>query len=187
MNSYDIFVIGLTLVLLLSGAFRGAVRGVFSVLSVAFGVAAAGRWYQEVANILTPYVNSSSTALPLGFLLVYIVTSMGLSLLGRLCTRLVHHAELDMIDRVLGAFLGLAKGVFIAIMITISLLFFLPDAPAFLLHSTLSPPLVVLGDLSLRVAPQDVRHAAEKKNAAFLSQVADRPSRRPQAQGEKKK
>lgn len=185
MNSYDIFVMALTLAFLIFGSFRGVVRGIFSLLALVLGCAAAGKWYKEVAGMLTAQVNSSAIAFLLSFLLILAVVSLGLVLLGRLLKRFIHRAELDTVDRLLGAVLGMAKGLLIAIAITLALVFFLPKTPAFLLHSTLSPALVVLGDLPLRVAPSDLRQLAEKKNADFLSQVEKRHAPL-EAAGEKK-
>jgi membrane protein required for colicin V production len=186
MNSFDIFVLMLAVIFLIFGLLRGVVRGLFSLFALILGFAAAGRWYKEVAGILSAHINSSAMASLLSFLLIFAVVSLGLVLLGGLLKRFIHRADLDTVDRLLGAALGLAKGVFIAMAITVTLVFFLPKPPAFLLNSTLSPSLVMLGDLGLRVAPPDLRQLARKKNAAFLTQVAARPARL-EVRGEKQK
>lgn len=187
MNLFDLFVLTLALVFLIWGFLRGVVRGIFSLLSLVLGFAAAGRGYKEVAGILSAHMNSSAMASLFSFLLIFAVVSLGSIFLGRLIRRLVHRTDLATVDRLLGAALGMAMGIFLAMVITVTLVFFLPRTPAILLHSTLSPFLVQLGDLSLRVAPSDLRQVAKKKNAAFLTQVADRPSSRPQAHGEHKR
>ena len=115
MNYLDI-VLG---ALLLIGLIRGIMKGLFvelaSLVAIVAGIYGAIRFSFYVSDFLQDKVNLSSQNLKLtAFAITFIGIILGVSLLGKLFTKIAAFAALGLINRVLGGAFGLLKFAMIA-------------------------------------------------------------------------
>ena len=173
MNGLDTVIIFILTVSVIYSLFRGLVREVFSLLSIVLGFAAASRTYSLLSNFLHTWLSNKPGADILGFIIVFVATSMVISLMGRIIKGIVRASNLAFVDRITGAFFGILKGIFIATVIVLSLVAFLPPADPIVRNSRLSPYFVTLGNASLRFVPSEFGEMVRKKAEGFFQYRED--------------
>ena len=106
---------------------RGMVREIFSLLAYIGGYFLAISFRKDFVTVLNPYISNTTAAEIISFVLIFIVTVVAISMLGRALQKLVHLAPgLSGVDRLFGGVIGLVKGVIILIIFIFFLKFF-PD------------------------------------------------------------
>jgi membrane protein required for colicin V production len=113
---------------------RGIVWELFSIGGLIAGILIASWNYQHLASLLSPLMNhafndSEAAVNVLAFLVIAIGVMLLALLTGRLIRSSAHTIGLGLVDRLLGALFGLARGCLLGIAI-------LTAATAFLPHST---------------------------------------------------
>jgi membrane protein required for colicin V production len=159
----DVGIISVVSVTVIAGLFRGLAREIFSLLSVIVGLVAASTLYTTLAPSLLPRLSSQAVANAASFAFIFFAAALAISLLGKTAQRFIQVLRLRFIDRILGAFFGLLKGIFITTVIVVSLVTFVPPAHPFLENSRLSPFLVALGKASLSVISDKFKKLMEEK------------------------
>lgn len=127
MTLVDYGVLGIVGFSILMSISRGAVREVMALLSwiVAFGVAML--YTGSVAPLLPDSVSNPAMRGVVGFLALFVVTLIVMSMVGASISRLVKSVGLGPVDRSLGAVFGLARGLLIVV--TLALLAGLTSLP----------------------------------------------------------
>ena len=115
MNYLDI-ILG---ILLLWGLVRGLMKGLFvslaSLIALIAGIYIAVHFSHIVGDYLKQYVDWQENVIKLsGFALTFILVVIGISLLGRILTKIADYAALGILNKLLGAVFGLLKFAFIA-------------------------------------------------------------------------
>ena len=115
MNYLDI-ILG---ILLLWGLVRGLMKGLFvslaSLIALIAGIYIAVHFSHIVGDYLKQYVDWQENAIKLSaFALTFIMVVIGISLLGRILTKIADYAALGILNKLLGAVFGLLKFAFIA-------------------------------------------------------------------------
>lgn len=113
MTWIDIILLIIFLALLIHGIIIGLVRGVFDIAGIIIG-------YLLAINF------SSAIKIPkfLSFLIIFVITVVAVSLLGRAVSKLVHITPLGLVDRILGGLLGFIKGLIVCFIFLIIVLLF---------------------------------------------------------------
>jgi membrane protein required for colicin V production len=154
--------------MVIAGLFRGLAREVFSLLSVIIGLTAAITLYTPLALSLLPRLSSRPAANAVSFALIFSAASVAISLMGRMAQKFIQIIHLSLLNRILGAFFGLLKGIFITTVIVVSLVAFFPPAHPALGNSRLSPVLVAIGEASLGLVPDKFGSLVREKTKGFL-------------------
>ena len=98
----------------ITGAFRGAVRTVVTLVAMVIGVSLAGRYGSTLGAETWPGIEGGEHANRIGFLTGYVIVFVGVLVLGiavaRLLAKLIKAAELGPMDKVAGFIIGLLKG-----------------------------------------------------------------------------
>ncbi|WP_279176812.1 CvpA family protein [Campylobacter insulaenigrae] len=119
---FDVFVVGLTLILGLKGLISGLVKEVFGLLGIVGGVLVASRYAKEVANIIDKnfyQIQNENLAVFAGFLVLLIVIWIVCLIVGNILSKLFSLSGLGFVDRIGGFLFGGAKIFLIfAILIT---------------------------------------------------------------------
>ena len=120
MNYLDI-ILG---ILLLWGLVRGLMKGLFvslaSLIALIAGIYIAVHFSHIVGDYLKQYVDWQENAIKLSaFAITFILVVIGISLLGRILTKIADYAALGILNKLLGAVFGLLKFAFIASVILI--------------------------------------------------------------------
>lgn len=109
----DIAIIALVLISVLVGLLRGFTKELMSIAAWVISIYLAFNFYSFVAEYLSKYINSEFVADIAGGALIFVVALFVLSLVGYLISKAVSATGIKGTDRVLGAVLGVVRGVLI--------------------------------------------------------------------------
>jgi membrane protein required for colicin V production len=134
LNLFDLLLLVILLWSTINAFLRGIVLELFSIGGLIAGILLASWNYQHLASLLTPLLNHIfDISLAAGNVLAFMIIAIGVMLLaliaGRLIRRTAHTIGLGIVDRLLGALFGFARGCLLGIAI-------LTASTAFLPHST---------------------------------------------------
>ena len=168
MNALDFFILSIIFISGLYSFFRGFIRGIFSTLSLVLGFVLALKFYHVPALQLSTWIKDQMIRNLIGCILIFIGVSLIITLIGVITRRLFIVCKLGALDRVLGMLLGFLKGIFIGMVIIFLLIFFLPHDHPLLIQSRLSPYLIELGEIPLKVVPDTLRNKINTKKKMVL-------------------
>ncbi|MEO0138084.1 MAG: CvpA family protein [candidate division WOR-3 bacterium] len=109
----DIVILILIIVLIIQGLVVGFVRSIFDLTGIILGIFLALEYSERLS--IPKY---------LAFLIIFLLTVIVISLLGRLLARLIHLTPLGIMDRLMGGGLGFIKGLFFSFVLIIFLFLF---------------------------------------------------------------
>ena len=116
MTWLDYAVLGVMLVSILWGAWRGFIREVVAVLGWFIAFIAANRLAWPLSNALpADLVRNPELRFLLAFMTVFVASLFVTALVGLLLSRLVQGAGLSGVDRALGSVFGVARGLLIIV------------------------------------------------------------------------
>ena len=106
----DILLLILLGVGFVSGLFSGAVKQVISLAAFVLGYAIACLYYQELADVLTRFLNFPTFCKVLAFVLLWVVVPIVANLIAKLITSVVNWLPvIGLLNRLLGGVLCMAK------------------------------------------------------------------------------
>lgn len=136
-----LFILGLSV---LFGVIRGLVREVLSLAAWVVAFVAANVLAPHVARVLPEGVASEEIRLLAGFVCVFVLVLVAMSVLAIMASKLVKIAGLGVADHVLGGVFGLARGLLVVmVLVLLAGLTSLPRDPMWR-NALLSPPLETL-------------------------------------------
>ncbi len=142
MTWIDIVIIIIMLSLTIHGIIIGLIRGIFDILGIILGYILA---VQYSGTIEIPQF--------LAFLLIFIIVVIIISILGRIISKAIHITPFGFIDRVLGGFLGLIKGLVVCFVFLIILLLIGKENKT-LYRSEVAPLIIRSGLIMSQLLPQ---------------------------------
>ena len=110
MTILDYFVLIVVIASVASGATRGILKGIISIVSAAAGLLAAAQFYEYVAILFKAFVSNKVEADILGFVAIFLFVLIAGSLLARWLRGRLKRARLTWVDRLIGASFGLVRG-----------------------------------------------------------------------------
>ncbi|MFW6105557.1 MAG: CvpA family protein [Chloroflexota bacterium] len=108
MNWLDIVIIVVAVLLGIVGLRQGIIRTVFGIAGLIGGIVLAGRYYDELANLLSS--SGATWANIAAYVIILIVTLIVAGVVGWLVAKLVHLVLLGWLDRLVGCILGVVIG-----------------------------------------------------------------------------
>jgi membrane protein required for colicin V production len=136
------------------GLTKGFIRDVFSLFAIIIGVVIAFIGYPWAAGYLSAVIPAGAPANIVGFALIFLSVSIGVSLLGMAISKAIAGADLSVYDRVAGACFGLIEGIIVASVIVVIASVLVPPAVS---SSRIAPFLLRGVDASLRLLPSDTQ------------------------------
>jgi len=125
MTIFDIVVCSILGLSLLSSLFKGFVKEAFSLLSYLGGFLLAIKYQRGFAQVLMENISSKPIAKVIAFVTIYVLTSIIISLMGKVIrSMLVSGTKLSIFDRLMGGIVGFGRGMVIVIAVTFPLQFF---------------------------------------------------------------
>ena len=115
MHWLDILIITVILFFCLIGISRGLISQIFSFAAIIGGFIAGIILYDVAGGLLVQYdlVQSQSTSLLLGFMLVVIVVFVIIQILGWFTARIIGKLKLSWLNRLAGGFVGIIIGIIV--------------------------------------------------------------------------
>jgi membrane protein required for colicin V production len=127
MTWLDYAVIGVLVLCILFGLWRGLVREVVAILGWVIAFLAANLFAGPLGQALPAEIPTPELRLAIAFLAIFVCSLALTTLLGLLLSKMVKAVGLEGLDRTLGAVFGTAKGVLI--LLVVALLAGLTSAP----------------------------------------------------------
>ncbi len=141
MTWFDIVLIIVLTILSLHGLFVGIIRSVFDIVGILMGYVLAVSFSGVIGM---PRV--------LAFPLIFVLIVVAVHILGRIISKAIRTTPLGAIDRILGGFLGLAKGLVICFVFLLVLLLLQKSNKA-VYRSTIAPEILRGGLMASQVLP----------------------------------
>ena len=116
MTAFDLIIIGVVIVSTLLAFIRGFMRVVMSLAALVIAALAAIHFSAPVGMMLPEFGGSPAARYITAFVLIAVAVLIVGALAGWILSRLVRAMGLGFLDRVLGAIVGLARGVLIAVL-----------------------------------------------------------------------
>ncbi len=162
MNWVDIIIVIVLAIGLGKGVANGFVRGIFGIAALVLGIVIAAANYQEVVNTLFSrlQIGADGRAI-LGFLLVFVVVLILVSVVGRIVTKALKLVSLGWMDRLGGGVLGLLMAsLFTGVLLLLVAMAGL-EANAGLARSVVAPMVIRVTDTVIVFAPDVAREMVE--------------------------
>jgi membrane protein required for colicin V production len=138
-------------------AIEGFFHEAFGLAGLVVGYLLAAWQYHRLADWFAPHLKSPWLGEIAGFLIIFFAVLIVAGFGGRIARRVMKEAGLRTIDRLLGAALGLLRGVLVVAVVLTAMAAFAPAAK-WLAGSQLAPYFLVGGRAAIWVAPSELRH-----------------------------
>ena len=140
MTTFDVVVYSLLGLSVIFSLFKGFVKEIFSLLSYLGGYLMASKYQGVFSQLIMESIPSKPIAKLIAFAGIYIMTAIIISLMGRIARGFIMSAtQLSGFDRLVGGFVGFAKGIIIVVVLTFPLQFF-PDVSKKLMKDSQTAP-----------------------------------------------
>jgi membrane protein required for colicin V production len=156
MSIADWIILGFLVFYVAGAAIEGFFREAFSLAGLAVGYLLAAWQYQRLADWFAPHLKSPWLGEIAGFLILFFAVLIVFGFAGRIARWAMKKAGLSAIDRVLGAVLGLLRGVLVVAVVLTAMTAFAPAAK-WLEGSQLAPYFLVGGRAAIWLAPAELR------------------------------
>jgi membrane protein required for colicin V production len=167
MNGLDWLLIGIAIVCLGRGIFRGAISQVFGIAGVIGGFLLAAHSYEAIARQLAAVFPGLPGAAAISFIVIFLLTWFCVGLSGYWIGRLLRRTGLGFLDRFLGGAVGLAKALVLGVIVIALLTLLLSPKSTFLAQSILTPYVQQAAQLLLKATPQNLQKLFEERQKAF--------------------
>ena len=153
MNWLDIVIIVVAVLLGIVGLRQGIIKTVFGIAGLIGGIVLAGRYYDELAAVLS---SSGATWVNIAaYAIILIATLIVAGVIGRLVAKLVHLVLLGWLDRLVGCVLGVFIGSLLCAAILAIVVNYYPGTEAVISQSGLARFLMEGFPLLLALLPEE--------------------------------
>ena len=164
MNILDFILLTILAIALIRGLIRGMIRQVASLLGLIAGFVMAGHLYLRVIPLFKSHLPSLPYLEVFAYLAVYLATWLTVVLLGYVFVKLSRAMLMAWADSLLGAILGLFKGLVTAVIVVAGLTLFLPSKSPTLTNSLLCVHLQRVGYYLVQLTPEELRNRYKDKH-----------------------
>ena len=155
-NAFDFLLLAIIGISTLLAWRKGLIRVLFSLGGLFAGFITASWYFRDLAAQLKPFITDLLLAEVLAFLLIAGLTLAAFAIVGALVRKAFHAIGLGIVDNLLGAGIGLFRGVVFAILTVMGLAVFFPKEP-WLRQSQLCPYFLRGESAVSFVVPEDFR------------------------------
>jgi membrane protein required for colicin V production len=157
MSIADWIIIAFLVFSVTGAAIEGFFHEAFKLAGLVVGYLLAAWQYHRLADWFAPHLKSPWVGEIAAFLIIFFAVLIVAGIAGRIVRSVMKKAGLSAIDRILGAVLGLLKGVLVVAIVLTAVAAFTPAAK-WLADSELAPYFLVGGRAAIWVAPSELRH-----------------------------
>jgi membrane protein required for colicin V production len=157
MGIADWIILGFLVLSVIGAAIEGFFHEAFKLAGLVLGYLLAAWQYHSVADWFAPHLKSLWLGEIAGFLIIFFAVLIVAGIAGQISRWAMRKAGLSTVDRVLGALLGLLRGVLVVAVVLTAMAAFAPAA-RWLEGSELAPYFLVGGRAAIWLAPPELRH-----------------------------
>ncbi|MGD8228655.1 MAG: CvpA family protein [Desulfobacteraceae bacterium] len=163
MNLLDIVIISGMIFLIMKGLLHGFIRELASLAGVVLGVVLGNHFQPQMTAYLKSYL-PHTTYLPLiSFGVLFASILIFCNLLGYLFKALFEKSFLGWLDKTLGVWLAMTKGVIVIYLVIVLFTFFLPARTPLIANSRLAPWIIVSYQSMIRLISPEHYEKWKKK------------------------
>lgn len=163
MNGLDIALFALLFFFFIRGIFRGFVKEVAGIAGLVAGFAVASLYFTVLSDYLKPFLQNPAYRHAVAFLILFIFFFMLVGLIGLVLDKLVKLTVSVVTNGLLGAVVGLLKGIVLAAVILMVVTAFVRSDTPFFKDSLTWPYLQIIANSLKEIAPADLKKAIENK------------------------
>ena len=163
MNGLDIALIVILIFFFLRGIFRGFVKEITGIIGLFAGFFLASTYYPAMGDTLKPFIQNQAYRSIIGFEIVFLVAYFLVSLLGMLFDKLIKLSVSNVANGLLGAVIGLVKGVVLAAVVLMATTAFIRADTPFFKDSVSWPYLRVVSDSLAENLPDKLKESLKYK------------------------
>ena len=152
----DLIVLGVIGIFVVRNTWIGFLRGLASLLGIAAGVIVAGRYHPLIQKIVSPWLKANWIS-PLSYIITFLLAFLVVFITVELVRKLVHAVRLSWMDRLLGFFLGLAKGILLIALAFMLMATFFPKSKSLFKESFTYPYIVSGARFLVELCPESWR------------------------------
>jgi membrane protein required for colicin V production len=156
MSIADWIILGFLVFSVIAAAIEGFFHEAFKLAGLVVGYLLAAWQYRRLADWFAPHLKSPWVGEIAAFLIIFFAVLIVAGLAGQIARWTMHKAGLSTVDRMLGAVLGLLKGVLVVAIVLTAMTAFAPAAK-WLADSESAPYFLVGGRAAIWLAPSDLR------------------------------
>lgn len=174
MNVLDIALLGVLVLSVGSGLWRGLIGEVFAMVGVLAAVLVAFVIGPSLAPKFSQWIQHEAAAYAAAFMTLFIGTLLGAGILAKILSGAVSFARLGMVNRLLGGGFGLLRGTLVGIVILMGLTLFVDAESPILAESKISPHLAWSAKALSPLIPEGPRQVMLERLEA-LPEAGSRP------------
>jgi membrane protein required for colicin V production len=156
MNIADWAIAAVIVLSAVMAAREGFFQQAFGLAGISLGYLLAAWQYHTVAGWFEPHLKSPWLGEIAGFVLIFLAVVMVAGIAGRIVRWAMKEAGLSLLDRLLGALLGMVKGSLFVSILLMGMTAFTPTSK-WLDGSELAPYFLVFGRAAIWLAPSQMR------------------------------
>jgi membrane protein required for colicin V production len=157
MSIADWIILGFLVFSVIGAAMEGFFHEAFGLAGLVVGYLLAAWQYHRLADWFAPHLKSPWLGEIAGFLIIFFAVLLVAGVAGQIARWAMWKAGLSTIDRILGAVLGLLRGVLVVAVVLTAMTAFAPAAK-WLEGSEFAPYFLVGGRAAIWLAPTELRH-----------------------------
>jgi membrane protein required for colicin V production len=138
MNSLDIGICILLAIFIISGLFKGFIRGISSLVAIVCGIILANRYYIAASSICT-YLRIPNPGKVTAYICVFLISYGIIGILSLVLHKFSTASRISYLNRAFGCALGFFKGLVFALILITMFQIVLPAKSPFLKDSVLLP------------------------------------------------
>ncbi len=161
MNGFDIFVLIVVAVCLVSGFFRGLIREVSGIIGIIAGFYGAATYYPSLMPYVADWIAKPWLAKLICFFVLFVGIVLFVGFFAFLIRKLLSIIFLGWVDRTFGLVFGFFKGVLICSVIFMLLSLFIPGGSRLVKGSHTAPYLIQVVDVLSDLIPGNLRSNME--------------------------
>ncbi len=163
MNSLDWILLGVTVICVVRGIWRGAVAQIFGIASLCGGFLTAAHYYEGVAARLAHAFPNLTAVHVISFITLFLLAWFCVGLFGFGISKLLYRTGLGFFDRFFGVGVGLGKALAFSIIVISTLTFFISAKSPLLHKSYLAPHIQGMARIVIQATPASVQQLFERK------------------------
>lgn len=178
----------IALLSVLRGIWKGGISQIFGIGGVLGGFLLATHFYEGLSKQIEQSFPKFSGSPMFSFAVLFFLTWFCLGCLGFWLGRLLRSKGLGLLDRTLGAAIGLGKAVILATILLSFLTLFFPPQSLILKHSELAPYVQEMTLFLIKITPENLQKRFAKKQEEFKrywSRQVDKTSEKQEKQSGK--